>query len=202
MNPEEEAEKGASTAEAKEPSHVDENPVKQELDKVQKHQGRTEAEKAAFTLKKNAERARELGIDPEEILGFGKTEIDKSTPVTIEMLEQMEKEKSQKTSLQLADSITDEHERGLTKHYLTHRIVSSGNPQEDLRLARSMVNSVKNGQLLEETVRAKDAKGHNASPGAPVKQEADSGELTAAELPFTKAPWNLSKEQIVSKRPK
>src|SRR5258706_16055881 len=48
---------------------------------------RTEAEKAAHALKKNAERARELGVDPAEVLGITSgthidEEIDDDTPLT------------------------------------------------------------------------------------------------------------------------
>lgn len=183
------------------PSTVD--PIKQELEKVQK-QGRTEVEKASFSLKKNAERAVELGIDPAEVLGIkpGTPAVDKDAPLTVGMYEQMQKDQAQKTSLQLADDITDESERELTKHYLATRIVPSGDPSADLRLARGMVNSVKNAQIIEEAGRATGAKAHGSGPGAPPRTVAPAGELTAAEIPYTKAPWNMTKEAIIAVRPK
>lgn len=193
--------KEEATATPTEPSQAD--PIKQELEKVQKT-GRTEAEKAAFSLKKNAERAKELGVDPAEILGFKAEsgELDKDAPLTVGMYEQMQKDRAQKTALQLADDIGDENERELTKHYLTNRIVSSGDPQADLQLAKGMVNSVRNSQILEETARATAAKAHASGAGAPPKREQNGGELTPAELPFTKAPYNMSKEQVIAARPK
>lgn len=191
----------APTVEVEEaPSQAD--PVKQELDKVQKQQGRTEAEKATFSLKKNAERAKELGVDPAEVLGLKEKEVDKSTPLTVGMYEQLQKDSAQKTALQLADDITDENERELTKHYLSTRIVPSIDPQADLRLAQGMVHSVKNAQILEETARATDAKRHSSGPGAPPKKGENQGELTAVEEPFTKAPYNMTKEAIIAARPK
>ncbi len=187
---------------AKAPSQAD--PVKVELERVRNQGARSEAEKAAFTLKKNFERAKELGIDTAEVLGLkpGEPAVDESAPLTVGMYNEIKKNEAQKTSLQLADDITDEHERELTKHYLSARIVPSGNPQEDLRLARQMVNAVKNGQILEEAARRGDPKNHSSGPGAPPKTHQSSGELTPEELPFTRAPWNMSKEQIISKRPK
>lgn len=191
------------TAAPAEPSQVD--PIKQELEKVQGKKVRTEAEKAAFSLQNNAKRAKELGLDPAEILGFAASEaepVDESTPVTVGMLKKIEEEKVQKTALQLADSITDENERELTKHYLEERIRPSGDPQADLNLARGMVNAVKTGQILEEVERDRGAKTHASGAGAPAKVVKDGGELTAAELPYMKPPWNMTKEAIIAARPK
>lgn len=189
----------AALAQAKEPLQAD--PIKTELERVQK-QGRTEAEKATFTLKKNAERAKQLGIDPAQVLGLGDKEVDKSAPVTVGMLEEIEKNRAQKSALQLADTITDENERELTKHYLSTRIVPSEDPAADLKLARGMVNSVKNAQILEEEARRTGAKGHSSGPGAPQKKNENAGELTATEIPYMKAPWNMTKEAIIAARPK
>lgn len=190
----------APTVEAPEPSQIDN--VKQELEKVTKQQGRTEAEKAAHALRKNADRARELGIDVEEVLGVKSKELDSSAPMTVGMYEEIRKNEAQKTALQLADEIPDESERELTRVYLETRIRPSGNAQEDFRFARAAVNAVKTGQILEETARAGAVKTHGSSPGAPLKQVAPSGELTTGELAYTKAPWNMSKEQIIAARPK
>lgn len=176
------------------------DPVKVELEREQKKNVRSEAEKAAFSLRKNAERAKELGLNPEEILGIEKKELSPDSPVTVAMLEQIEKDREHKSALQLADNIPDENERELTKTYLKNRIVPSGNAQEDLRLARGLVNSVKTRQILEEQERKTTASSHSSGPGAPAKFERDPGELTAAELPFTKAPWNLTKEAIIKAR--
>lgn len=189
------------TAAADEPSQAN-DPIKQELDKVKK-QGRTEVEKAAFSLKSNANRAKELGIDVAEVLGL-KTEageVDKDAPLTVGMYEQMQKDRAQKTALQLADDIDDDNERDLTKHYLATRIVPSGDPQSDLRLARGMVNSVKTAQILEETARgAATTKSYASGAGAPPKITRDSGELTADEQRFMRPPFSLSKEQIIKAR--
>lgn len=179
-------------------------PIEQEIQRESKRtEGRSEAEKAAFSLKKNAERARELGIDPAEILGFTQSQaptVDKDTPLTVGMYEEMQKTVSQKTSIELAESIADAKEKELTIYYLKNRIVPSGNPEEDLRFARHAVNSVKNSQIAEEVSRGTAPKNFSSGAGAPPKAAPTTPELTPAELMFTKAPFNMSVQEIIAKR--
>lgn len=176
-------------------------PVQAELEREKGKTVRTEAEKAAFALQKNAERAKELGIDPAEVLGLKRTQEPVGTVVTVEMLEAREKEKAHKSALQMAEEISDEHERELTKNYLKNRIVPSGDPNEDLRFARLAVNSVKSGQIAEELARGGTARTHVSGAGAPPKQVNKEPELDATELAFTRPPWNMTKAQIIAKRP-
>lgn len=181
-------------------------PIEQELEKEKGKQPRSEAEKAAFALQKNAERATELGLDPATVLGIKPQVTPAAAPagtvVTVEMLDARERERGQKTALQLADEIADPHEREQTKTYLQNRIVPSGDPYEDLRFARLAVNSVKSGQIVEELARGGRPATHAAAPGAPAPVAPKEPELTAEELAFMRPPFNLSKEQILSKRPK
>lgn len=181
------------------------NPLEQEIAREAKRtEGRTEAEKAAFSLKKNAERARELGIDPAEVLGFSKDEaktIDKDAPLTVAMYEQLQRNNSQKTSIELANEITDPHERALTIQYLTNRIVPSGDPYDDVRFARQAVNSVKNGQIVEEIARKNAPTNFSSGAGVPPKQNAKPAELTVHEQQFAKPPFNMTVEQIIAARP-
>lgn len=181
-------------------------PIEQEIEREEKrNEGRSEAEKAAFSLKKNAERAKELGINVEEVLGITQTAptapiVDKSTPLTVEMYEQMERNRAQKTSIQLAEGITDEHERALVTQYLKTRIVPSGDPEDDLRFARHAVNSVKNGQIAEEMSRGTAPRNFGSGAGAPPKPPQKEPELTAEELLFTKPPINMTPAQIIAAR--
>lgn len=181
------------------------NPIEQEIAREAKRtEGRTEAEKAAFSLKKNAERARELGIDPAEVLGFSKEQaptIDKDAPLTVAMYEQMQRNSSQKTAIELAEGITDPHERALTIQYLTNRIVPSGDPQDDVRFARQAVNSVKNGQIVEEIARKSAPTNFSSGAGVPPKQNAQPAELTQAEQMFTRPPFNMTAQQVIAARP-
>lgn len=178
-----------------------ESPVEVELRKEQGRIVRSEEEKAAFSLKKNFEKVKELGLDPEEILGVKpKDAPDKDQPLTVAMLEQLQKENGKKSALQLAESIEDTKERELTKIYLENRIVPSGDAQEDLKMARALVNSVKNGQIAQLAATRGTPAAHSSSPSAPAKVEKEV-ELTREEQVLM-AGFNLTKEQVLAARPK
>lgn len=190
----------ATEQEAEETSQQD--PLKTELEKVQ-NMGKTETEKAEFSLKKNAERVRELGGDPASILGIKpevKEETDDDAPLTRGEYKKLIASQSAKTALQLADEIQDSTERELVKHFLENRIVPSGNPQEDVRDARRMVNSIKNEQLIQEQTRKSSAKTHSSASGAPIKSTQAEPELTPQEILFMHPPFKLTKEQILKAR--
>ncbi len=175
--------------------------LKPELEKV-KNSGRTEAEKASFSLKKNAERARELGIDPMAVLGIKaepKDETDDDRPLTIGEYKRIQATQSSKTALQMADDITDASERELVKHYLENRIVPSGNPNEDFRDARRAVNSVKNELIIQEQTRKNPAKTHSNASSGPAKGTTQEPELTPAELQLMKF-GHLTKEEVLKAR--
>jgi hypothetical protein len=175
------------------------SPIKKELDKVKgKTAGKTELEKALFTKQQIDKRIKELsgeeGIETPQ-------EEDDDTPVTVGTLRKMEKEKAQKTALTMAEEITDADEKELVMHHIQNTIRPSGNPAEDLRLARAIVNSVKNTQILEEVKRKPTAKTHSSGSGAPARQE-ESFEPTKDEQVFMSAPFNLTKEQVIAARKK
>lgn len=178
------------------------DPLKKELEKVQ-NTGKTEAEKAQFSLKKNAERVRELGGDPASILGIKsevKEETDDDKPLTRGEYKKLLASQSAKTALQLADEIQDTPERELVKHYLENRIVPSGNPQEDIRDARRMVNSIKNEQIIQEQARRTSSKNHSSASGAPLRTTQAEPELTPSEILFMRPPFKMTKEEILKAR--
>lgn len=204
MQEEPQAETTGTAPEADITNEPSQNPVEEELKREEKRTTRSEPEKAAYTLQKQAERAKELGLDPAEILGLKTTkdtEGTEGTVVTLEMLDAREKERGQKTALQLADELSDEHERNLAKKYLLEKIVPSGDPHEDLRFARLAINALKNSVILEEAGRKGTPSRFNTAAGAPAKQVAAEIELSPSEVVFTKPPFNLTKEQIVAARP-
>lgn len=196
----------APTSEAEETTTVatEQDPLKEELEKVQRT-GRTEAEKAAFSLKKNAERAKELGIDPAEVLGLSVEKPvdvveDDDAPVTVGMLKKLQQEGARKTALQMADDITNETERELTKYYLENRIVPSGNPTQDLADARGLVNSKKNSLILEEASRKTAPKSFSSATSAPARHE-EPVEFTKDEITLMKFA-GLTKEEVIAARNK
>jgi hypothetical protein len=195
-----EAEKALADAKAQ-----TQDPLKAELDRI-KSGGKTEKEKAEFSLKKNAERLKELGGDPYSALGVKTKEEENEDGddalVTIGMLKRMKQEDTEKTSVQLAESIQDETERELVKYHLKNTIRSTGNPQEDLSLARSIVNAKKNAQILELGANKGKAKDHPSGYSAPSKIGSDDPEekFTPEELAFMKPPFNMKKEDILKAR--
>ena len=183
---------------------IEQDPLKTELERVQKT-GRTELEKAQFSLKKNAERLKELGGDPNSVLGIEHVEEandEDDQPVTVGMLKKLQQQNASKTAIQQAEEITNETERELVKYHLNNSIKSTGSPTEDLKLARALVNAVKNSQIIEEVARKSAPKTHSNASGAPAKDTSVEGELTADELAFTKKPFNMSKESILKLRTK
>lgn len=196
--------KDAETALATAKSSSD--PVAKALADEKQRTQRTEADKAAHALRKNAQRAKELGLDVSDILGVSAAPAaaitdDDSKPATLGDLRRLEQERAAKTALDMADEIEDENERNLTKEYLG-RIKPSGNPAEDLKFARHAVNSVKSGKILEEVARRGVPSNHSSGSGGPAPAGGDDGTFvpTAQEAGLMKPPFNLSKEAVIAAR--
>lgn len=191
-------------AETTETETTEQDPLKTELEKVQKS-GKTEFEKAQFSLKKNAERVRELGGDPNAILGIDvEKEIIESNdeddqPITRGEFKKLMVQTATKTALQLADEIKDETERELVKYYLENRIAPSGNPQEDLRDAKRIANSVKNEQIVQEVARKTAPKTHSNSSGTPARYEEEIV-YTPDEQAMMRPPFNMTSKQVLDAR--
>jgi hypothetical protein len=190
--------KGEETTETQTP---EQDPLKIELDRVQNKPGRTEKEKAEYSLRKNAERVKELGGDPNAILGIEKETPkvdDDDTPVTIGMFKKLQQENASKTALQQADEIQNETERELTKFHLENTIKSTGIPSEDLKLARALVNSVKNTKIIEEVARKTPPKTHSNSSGVNANKE-EEVVLTTEEKQLMAA-GNLTVKEVLDAR--
>ncbi len=179
---------------------TEQDPLKTELERVQKVSKYTEKEKAEHSLKKNFERVKELGGDPNSILGIEKDETtsDDDKPLTVGMLKKLQQESASKTALQQADEIGNEVERELVKFHLQNTIKSTGIPNEDLKLARALVNAVKNSQIIEETSRRIPAKQHSNSSGVDAKQEKEVV-LTIEEQQLMKAGGLTLKEVLAAR---
>lgn len=150
------------------------DPVEKELNRVRKP--KTEAEKLEFSLRSTAKRAEELGLDPKKILG-----VDAQAPVPIEtdgVPDWYKKEQAKnagKDAMTLAEEIADPHERELVKHALSTSI-TSGSPEERVRIAKGYVNSVRNAQIAEEATRGGGARRFSSAPG---------GSAPAGKAPLT-----------------
>lgn len=180
---------------------AEQDPLKTELERVQKASKYTDLEKAEHSLKKNAERLKELGGDPNSILGIEKEESneDDDKPFTIGDWKRMQKETAAKTALQQADEISNETERELVKFHLQNTIKSTGIPTEDLKLARALVNAVKNTQIIEEVQRKTEIKSHSNSSGVDAKQEKEIV-YTDEEKNYMRPPFNMKSADILAAR--
>lgn len=170
------------------------DPVEAELERVEQKPKRSKREQLEYTRKRVDQQIAEL--DKAE----GVTHDDDSRPLTVGDLRKMREEESIESALNLAESLSNEHERRLTKHYLENNLRSTGNAQEDFRLAYAMVTAVKNGQLAEEAVRAQKVRTTTSAPSAPAKVPT-SNELTREETELMTA-FNLTKDEVLAARPK
>jgi hypothetical protein len=149
-----------------------------------------------FTKRERLEHAKEkiesqlTELDDEE---------DDNRPVTVGDLKRRDALKSKETALELALEIQDEDERNQVVELLEDRITPSGDPQKDLALARGAVNSIRNQQMLEEQARKSNPNAHASTPGVPGKV-GDQFVPTDEETVFMRAPYNLSKEDVIKAR--
>lgn len=170
---------------------VTEDPIKAELEKINKRkEGRTEEEKAEYTFKNIAKRLKDLGKDPAELLGVKPKEEeeinDEDRPLTKKDLEsilsQVNKPK-EKTATELAyERIQDENQRELALYYLDNVIKPSGNSDEDLHNAQAMVNAVRNQKVLEMQALKPEAKTLNTARSIEInKTNTNTVELSPEE---------------------
>lgn len=170
--------------------------VKKELDRVRNKTERTQREKLLYTKNRIDEQLRDL--DKEEGVETVLDE-DDAAPVTVGMLKKRDQDKAISTAKVMANDIEDEDERDLVKHHLENTIRPSGNPQEDLKNARALVNSVKNSQVVEELARKQTARSTASGSSAPGRHE-EAFEPTADERKFMLPPFNLKKDDIIRAR--
>ncbi|MES2060204.1 MAG: hypothetical protein V4438_04205 [Patescibacteria group bacterium] len=190
---EDEAAKKAAEDEA---AKASQDLLKQELERKQNRSGHTKLEKARHAEKKIQDEIAKL--EAEEGVH---ADLDDDQPVTVGMLKERQKQDAVKTALNMAESeISDETERELVKHHLENSIRPTGNPAEDLRLARAIVNDTKNRQIAEEIERKKVAQRNGTGSGAPAKKEGDEFVPTAEEAAYMKPPFSLTKEAVLTAR--
>lgn len=154
---------------------------------------RSAEEIAAFNLKKKAEDAKALGLDPKKILG-----VEPENEVPSWYKEEKAKEAKQ-TAIQMADSIPDVEDKEKVKNILNTRIIPSGNPEQDFREALSIVSASKNSLIIEEMSRYTGAKQVASGGNVPPKKE-EEFVPTQQEKIFMAPPYNIPKEKIIAAR--
>lgn len=165
----------------------------------------TEKQKAAFALKKNAERLAELGGNPAEVLNIRPSiqideDISDDTPMTVGTFRAIQKKDAHKSALQMAEDLPEE-ERDEVIALLESRIVPSGDPQADLLLARAAVNARHNAQIAEHISQRSKPKVTAAGGSGEAVQE-QPFVPTELESTFMKKPYNMTKEKILALRVK
>lgn len=178
---------GENTPPRPDPSHDDH--IKQERAKIEEKKKFSKTERLLFEKKKIDEQLQAEGYAEPAIE-------DEDQPLTIGMYKKMQQSNSQKTALELADSIENEDEREVVKHYLTDRIVPSGNPQEDVRTALAIVHSIRNAEIAEEAARRGGAKSFASFSGSPGKPPEGVFEPTDEERYFMEY-FPVKKEDVI-----
>jgi len=156
-----------------------EDPVQQELDRIENDK-RSKLERLQFNKERiEREIAAQTGQQP--------AASDEDRPLTVREFKALQAVEAQDTAKTLADSIEDEKERTLVIHHLENTIKPSGDAATDLRNARLIVNSVKNGQLAEEALRTAKARTAPSAPSAPPRAPTAKPEFSAEETAIIKA---------------
>lgn len=166
---------------------------------------RTEKDKVTFNLKRQAERAKEVGVDPAEVLGFkprvevpAETEDDDNKPLTRKDLREMQKQDARKSAEQMAQTLTDETERAAVLEELRF-VVPSGDAQADFRRAQSIANAAKNAKIAEEAQRKTGAARTAAGGSSPSNTSTEEFEPTEDEAKLMKN-FGISKEKVIEAR--
>lgn len=187
------------TGEEKPETTEEQDPLKQELKRVETRKGRSELEQALYKRNQLDMKIKELGGEIKEPVEDDEDE----KPLTRGEFKRMQQETAQKTALELAEKITNESERELAKFHLQNTIRSTGNAQEDLDLALGLVNAAKNRQILEETNRKPESSSRTSGVGAPANAGSQANvEYTLDEAMMMRPPFNLTREQVLEARKK
>lgn len=175
--------------------------IEGELEKIAKEK-KTKISKLKFSRNRIDEQLAEYGEEVEPTNDNSQsTDEDDNKPVTVGMLKKLNAAAGQRTALQMADTLTDEKERELVKNYLQTRIIASGDPESDFKLALSAVSSMKNSQIAQEVQRKAQggSRTHGTGSGAPANIE-QAFEPTAEESAYMRPPFNLKQADIIRAR--
>lgn len=201
-------EESEDTTTEKEVETEDSAPLKAELERVKSK--KTPAQKARDSLYFNALEAQKLGIDiynDEKLKKIFKSpeeeeeEIsDEDRPITKRELEEfIRKQNAEKSAIDLASGIQDPYEKELVQYHLQNTIKSTGDAEEDLKLAKALANSVKNKKIEELSNIKPEAKSFSSASGAVIPSKEPEVTLTQEEEMFL-ATGKITKEEILQIR--
>lgn len=148
------------------------DPILAELERVKgQTQGKTPQEKMAYKLKLEAQRAREMGVNVDELFGVktkeeAQDDYSEDRPLTrkdIEELLSKQTKVNQKSASELAyERITNETERELFLLKLD-RIKPSGDAEQDFNEVKDMVDAIKIKNNLQVQGLRPEVKSHSTA---------------------------------------
>lgn len=170
----------------------------------QDHAGDPDRKRKVEKLKRKqhfiAEELRTMGeSDDDDLDDDDLDEEDLDKPVTRRDLQKIDAKKASQSALQMADAITDPVAKEAVKSALK-RVTPSGDADVDFRDAVAIANSGKNSKILEEIGRRVTPPQHRSGAGAPARKVDEEFVPTTTEAGFMRAPFNLSKEDIIKAR--
>lgn len=151
-----------------------------------------------------------LGVSDDDDKGGGSgdeddldlDEIDPDKPLTLADLQRIEAKKTAQAADGMVNAIEDPIARQAVKEALAG-LKPSGNPEADYRRALAVAHADKNSKVLEELMRKPTPPQHRSGAGGPARQQQqqdENAELTAEEKSYMRAPFNLSREAIMTAR--
>lgn len=126
---------------------IDFKKVAEDLDRKTPRPRRSKEDEIAFNLRKNAERAKEAGLDPRNILGFEENSYEEPRDSQFVTKEDL----AQNYAKDLASS--SDEAKVIMWHY-RHSIQKTGNIQDDIENAHWLANKGKLKSLKEEITRS------------------------------------------------
>jgi hypothetical protein len=164
------------------------DPVKTELERIKgQTQGKTQKEKFEYKLQRELAQAKEMGIDIAGLAGITpkEEEIAEDKPLTRKDIEELLKSSSPKpkSATEMALEIENEAERELHLYYLDNKVRPSGDPEEDFKTAKTMVNAIKlQNQIKLAEIKPTASNHSTASSVQPMKDNNfDNVKLTPDE---------------------
>lgn len=128
-------------------------------------------------------------------------DIDPDKPLTLRDINKIEAKKAQLSVQEMVKTISDAGDQAAVREALKS-IVPSGDPAADFKKAVAIANSDRNSKVLQEVARkAAPLTRSTGSGAAPLRTEQEFTP-TAAEATYMRAPFNLTKEDLLKARAK
>lgn len=122
-------------------------------------------------------------------------------PVTVGMLRKRDARAAGKTAEQMImANITDPEQQATALKHLKDTVKLTGNAEADYRNVLTLTFAAKNTQVIEEVQRRQPARTTVSGAGNPPRVTPQEPEFTKEEQDMMRAPFNLSKAQVLAAR--